>query len=157
MTAVRLDGTVVAKLIKEEVRRDVQALDRRGVRPGLGVLLVRDDPASAVYVRSKTRACEELGIHHEASHLSATATTGEVGSVVAAYNRRADIHGILVQLPLPAQVDTLRVLDLVEPAKDVDGFHPDNEGRLVQKRPRFVPCKRAAVMELFEPYRIAVY
>jgi methylenetetrahydrofolate dehydrogenase (NADP+) / methenyltetrahydrofolate cyclohydrolase len=156
MTAVRLDGTVVAKVIKDDVRRDVQDLDRRGVRPGLGVLLVGDDPASAVYVRSKTRACEELGIHHEARHLPATATTEEVVSVVEDYNRRADIHGILVQLPLPPQVDSMRVLDLVDPAKDVDGFHPDNVGRLVQRRPRFVPCTPAGIMELLQHYGIAI-
>jgi methylenetetrahydrofolate dehydrogenase (NADP+)/methenyltetrahydrofolate cyclohydrolase len=156
MTALRLDGAVVARAIKEEARREVQELDRRGVRPGLGVLLVGDDAASAVYVRSKTRACEELGILHEARHLPASATTEEVLSEVADYNRRPDIHGILVQLPLPPQVDSLRVLDLVEPAKDVDGFHPDNVGRLVQKRPRFVPCTPAGIMELLRHYGIPV-
>ena len=107
-----------------------------------------DNPASAVYVRSKTRACEELSILHETRRLPATATTAEVAAVVEEWNGRADIHGILVQLPLPPQVDAEQVLDLVDPQKDVDGFHPDNVGRLVQKRPRFVPCTPAGIMEL---------
>jgi methylenetetrahydrofolate dehydrogenase (NADP+)/methenyltetrahydrofolate cyclohydrolase len=148
MTAVRLDGALVARAIKDETRAEVEDLARRGVRPGLGVLLVGDDPASAVYVRSKTKACDEVGLHHETERLPATATTAEVVAVVEGYNSRADIHGILVQLPLPAQVDTARVLDLVDPRKDVDGFHPENVGRLVQKRPRFVACTPAGIMEL---------
>jgi methylenetetrahydrofolate dehydrogenase (NADP+)/methenyltetrahydrofolate cyclohydrolase len=148
MTAVRLDGAAVARAIKDETRAEVEAVARSGVRPGLGVLLVGDDPASAVYVRSKTKACDEVGLHHETVRLPATATTAEVVAVVDGYNARADIHGILVQLPLPPQVDTPRVLDLVDPRKDVDGFHPENVGRLVQKRPRFVACTPAGIMEL---------
>jgi methylenetetrahydrofolate dehydrogenase (NADP+)/methenyltetrahydrofolate cyclohydrolase len=126
----------------------VAKLQGRGVRPGLGVLLVGDDPASALYVRSKTRSCEELGLLHETRRLPASAGTGEVVAVVDEWNRRADIHGILVQLPLPPQVDTTLVLDRVDPGKDVDGFHPENVGRLVQRRPRFVPCTPAGILEL---------
>jgi methylenetetrahydrofolate dehydrogenase (NADP+)/methenyltetrahydrofolate cyclohydrolase len=148
MTAVRLDGAAVARAIKDETRAEVDELARSGVRPGLGVLLVGDDPASAVYVRSKTKACDEVGLHHETVRLPATATTAEVVAVVDGYNARPEIHGILVQLPLPPQVDTPRVLDLVDPRKDVDGFHPENVGRLVQKRPRFVACTPAGIMEL---------
>jgi methylenetetrahydrofolate dehydrogenase (NADP+) / methenyltetrahydrofolate cyclohydrolase len=156
MTAQRLDGAAVARAIKDELRVEVQDLARSGVRPGLGVLLVGDDPASAVYVRSKTKACEELGLLHETRHLSAAATTDEVVAVVEGYNRRPDIHGILVQLPLPPQVETGRVLDLVDPRKDVDGFHAENVGRLVQKRPRFVPCTPAGIMELLARSHIEV-
>jgi methylenetetrahydrofolate dehydrogenase (NADP+)/methenyltetrahydrofolate cyclohydrolase len=156
MTAMLLDGRATAVAINEEVRASIHALEARGLRPGLGVLLVGEDPASAIYVRSKTRSCEELGIRHETRHLPASASTPEVAMVVEDYNRRSDIHGILVQLPLPPQVDTLRVLDLVDPAKDVDGFHPQNVGRLVQKRPRFVPCTPAGIMELLARNRIVV-
>ena len=148
MSAKILDGMAVAQAIKAEVRDDIVRLQARGQRPGLGVLLVGDDAASAVYVKSKTRSCEELGMHHETRRLPVSASTAEVAAVVREYNARSDIHGILVQLPLPPQVDTELVLDLVDPHKDVDGFHPDNVGRLVQKRPRFVPCTPAGIMEL---------
>jgi methylenetetrahydrofolate dehydrogenase (NADP+)/methenyltetrahydrofolate cyclohydrolase len=143
-----LDGAATARAIKDELRDKVKSLAGRGLRPGLGALLVGDDPASAVYVRSKTRSCEELGLFHETRRLPATATTAEVVAVVREFNGRADVHGILVQLPLPRQVDTTAVLDLVDPGKDVDGFHPENVGRLVQKRPRFVPCTPLGIMEL---------
>jgi methylenetetrahydrofolate dehydrogenase (NADP+)/methenyltetrahydrofolate cyclohydrolase len=156
MTALLLDGVATARAIRAELQAEIVALAARGVRPGLGVVLVGDDPASAVYVRSKTRACEELGLNHETVRLPASATTGEVVAAVEEYNRRSDIHGVLVQLPLPPQVDAVRVLDLVDPAKDVDGFHPENVGRLVQKRPRFVPCTPAGIMELLSRYRIEV-
>lgn len=156
VSARLLDGVATAKAIKDELRGTIDDLRARGVRPGLGVVLVGDDPASAVYVRSKTRACEDLGIHSETQRLPRSATTADVAEVVEDYNRRRDVHGILVQLPLPAQVDATRVLDLVLPAKDVDGFHPENVGRLVQKRPRFVPCTPAGVMELLARSGIAV-
>jgi len=143
-----LDGAAAARAIREGLRAQVEALAARGQRPGLGVLLVGDHPASAVYVRSKTRAAADLGINHETARLPATATTADVARHVEDYNRRPEIHGILVQLPLPPPVDASRVLDLVDPAKDVDGFHADNVGRLVQKRPRFVACTPAGIMEL---------
>src|SRR5262249_39626247 len=146
MTAAVLDGAATAREIKDELRADVASLAVRGVRPGLGVLLVGDDPASAIYVRSKTKACDELGLHHETATLPAWATTVEVMARVEDYNRRSEIDGILVQLPLPAPVDTERVLRLVRPSKDVDGFHPENVGLLVQKRPRFVACTPAGGM-----------
>jgi methylenetetrahydrofolate dehydrogenase (NADP+) / methenyltetrahydrofolate cyclohydrolase len=156
VSARRLDGAATARAIREELRPEVQALAAQGRRPGLGVLLVGDDPASAVYVRSKTRACEELGLYHETVRLPAGAASEEVEASVAAFNAREDIHGILVQLPLPEQVDTETVLQLVRPAKDVDGFHPENVGRLVQKRPRFVACTPAGIMELLRREGISV-
>jgi methylenetetrahydrofolate dehydrogenase (NADP+) / methenyltetrahydrofolate cyclohydrolase len=150
MSASRLEGSSTAEAIRGEVRTEAQQLLRQGRRPGLGALLVGDDPASAVYVRSKAKACEELGLFHEVRRLPATSATAEVLAVVDEFNKRRDIHGILVQLPLPPSVDTQRVLDLVDPGKDVDGFHPDNVGRLVQKRPRFVPCTPLGIMELLK-------
>jgi len=148
MTALRLDGTKVAQEIQAALMGEIAALAARGVRPGLAALLVGDDPASAVYVRSKTRRCEELGLHHETHRLDASATSEEVLEAVEGLNRRPEIHAVLVQLPLPAQVDAQRVLDAVRPEKDVDGFHPVNVGRLLQKRARFVPCTPAGVMQL---------
>ena len=156
MPARVLDGAAVAREIRESLRGRVAELAGSGRRPGLGVLLVGDDPASAVYVRSKTRACEDLGLHHETARLPASATTDEVAARVLDYNRRPEISGILVQLPLPRQVDATRVLDLVRPDKDVDGFHPDNVGRLVQKRPRFVACTPSGIMALLARYEVAL-
>ena len=156
MTAALLDGISTARAIKDELRAEIEALGSRGVRPGLGVVLAGDNLASSVYVRNKTRACDELGIHHETALFPATTTTEEVAAKVTEYGRREDIHGILVQLPLPGAVDAARVLSLVDPAKDVDGFHPENLGRLVQKRPRFVPCTPAGIMELLQRHDIAV-
>ena len=156
MTAVLLDGTATARQIKDELRAEIEALKERSVRPGLGVVLAGENPASSVYVRNKTRACDELGIYHETALFPATANTDEVAAKVQEYGRREDIHGILVQLPLPASVDASRVLSLVDPAKDVDGFHAENLGRLVQKRPRFVPCTPAGIMELLARQDIAV-
>ena len=150
MSARRLDGTLVARQIQDELRPSLEALRARGLRPGLGVLLVGDDPASAVYVRSKTKRCDELGLFHETCRLPASATTDQVLAAVDAFNGRPEVHGILVQLPLPKQVDAQRVLDHVRPAKDVDGFHPANVGLLVQKRPRFVACTPAGIMELLK-------
>jgi methylenetetrahydrofolate dehydrogenase (NADP+)/methenyltetrahydrofolate cyclohydrolase len=151
-----LDGAATARAIREGLRVPVKELTARGRQPGLGVLLVGDHPASGVYVRSKTRAAEDLGIHHETARLPAAATTADVAAQIEDYNRRPEIHGILVQLPLPPQVDTARVLDLVDPAKDVDGFHAENVGRLVQKRPRFVACTPAGIMELLARNEVPV-
>jgi methylenetetrahydrofolate dehydrogenase (NADP+)/methenyltetrahydrofolate cyclohydrolase len=148
VSARRLDGAQVAAQMRQELASEVAVLAAAGCRPGLGVALVGDDPASAVYVASKTKACAETGIHSETARLGADATTAQVLDVVRGYNARADIHGILVQLPLPKQVDTEAVLHAVDPRKDVDGFHPENVGLLVQKRPRFVACTPAGVMEL---------
>jgi len=156
MSARRLDGAEIARQIREEARERAAELEAKGTRPGLGVVLVGDDPASASYVRSKTRACDDIGLFHETRHLGLGATTAEVLAAVEHYNRRVEIHGILVQLPLPRQVDTQRVLDAVRPEKDVDGLHPENVGRLVQKRPRFVPCTPAGIMEMLRRSGIEV-
>src|SRR5262245_30812835 len=148
MVAALLDGSKIARALREEARAEVAALAAARTRPGLGVLLVGEDPASAVYVRNKTRACDEVGILHETVTMPASATTEEVVAQVDAFNARGDIHGILVQLPLPPQVHAETVLLRVRADKDVDGFHPENVGLLVQGRPRFVPCTPAGIMEL---------
>jgi methylenetetrahydrofolate dehydrogenase (NADP+) / methenyltetrahydrofolate cyclohydrolase len=151
-----LSGATTAAAIREEAKRIASPLRDRGICPGLGVVLVGDDPASAVYVRNKTKGCEELGMLGETRRLPSTASTEDVLRVVEEYNSRSDIHGVLVQLPLPPQIDTTTVLDAVHPAKDVDGFHPENVGLLVQKRPRFVPCTPVGVMALLAEHRIGV-
>jgi methylenetetrahydrofolate dehydrogenase (NADP+)/methenyltetrahydrofolate cyclohydrolase len=156
MTAMVLDGAKVAADLRAEAKAALLAQPAGSPRPGLGVLLVGEDPASAVYVRSKTRACDEVGIAHETVRLPATATTAEVLAQVDDYNQRSDVHGILVQLPLPRQVHAETVLDRVRAEKDVDGFHPVNVGLLVQKRPRFVACTPAGIMELLRRSGIAV-
>jgi len=148
VTARLLDGAAIAKAIRAEAAASVRELAAAGVRPGLAVVLVGDDPASAIYVRNKTRACEEVGLQHETHTMPATSTTAEVLATVETLNARPDVHGILVQTPLPKPVDTKRVLDSVSPAKDVDGFHPANVGLLVQKRPRLDPCTPAGIMEM---------
>ena len=156
MTARKLDGKATARTIRDELRAEVARLTARGSRPGLGVVLVGDDPASAVYVRSKTaglRGARDAPRDARASPRPPPPRTWPRSS--AELQPRRDIHGILVQLPLPPQVDATRVLDLVDPAKDVDGFHADNVGRLVQKRPRFVPCTPAGIMELLARHEIA--
>jgi methylenetetrahydrofolate dehydrogenase (NADP+) / methenyltetrahydrofolate cyclohydrolase len=156
MVAALLEGTGVARALREEARAAIAALPPGGPRPGLGVLLVGHDPASAVYVRNKTRACDEVGIFHETVRMPASATTDEVLAQVDALNARRDIHGILVQLPLPPQVHAETVLLRVRADKDVDGFHPENVGRLVQKRPRFVACTPAGIMELLRREGVAL-
>jgi methylenetetrahydrofolate dehydrogenase (NADP+)/methenyltetrahydrofolate cyclohydrolase len=149
MTARILDGAAIARQIRDEVKAEALAfVAGGGRRPGLGALLVGDDPASHIYVASKTKACEELGLHHVTEQLPATSTTEEVLAVVERFNQDPSIHGILVQLPLPKQVDAIRVLDAVSPRKDVDGFHPENVGLLSQNRVRFAPCTPAGVMEM---------
>ena len=144
-----LGGARVAEQIKTEVAAEVARLAREhGVRPGLAVVRVGDDPASAVYVTNKVRTSEQLGLYSEHHALPAETETDELLALVAQLNAREEIDGLLVQLPLPSQVDEQRVLDAVDPRKDVDGFHPLNVGRLVLGRPALVPCTPAGILEL---------
>lgn len=145
MSARILDGKAIAGAVAEALRPRVAALPRR---PGLAVVLVGDDPASAIYVRNKARMAEKLGFHHRQVVLPATASEAEVVDVVAALNADDAIDGILVQLPLPRGIDKDRVLDLIRPDKDVDGFHPVNAGLLCQRRPAVVACTPAGCMRL---------
>ena len=149
MTARLIDGTGAAASIRDEITGDVKRLVAAGARPpGLGVLLVGDDPASAIYVRMKTAACDKAGFHSEQVNLPAGASQDEVLAAVQALNRDPRIHGILVQLPLPGHLDEDRVVRSIDPAKDADGLHPDNVARLAMGLPRVLPCTPAGVMEL---------
>ena len=143
-----LDGAGIAAAIKEEVKAQVCDLAAQGIRPGLAAVLVGHVPASEIYVRSKVQACEELGIYSELITPPETVTTEEMLDLVAALNDRDEIDGVLVQLPLPKQVDAKALLDAVSPAKDVDGFHPVNAGKLQAGRPALAPCTPSGVIEI---------
>ena len=148
MTARILDGKAVAAEVRADVAHRVKALVEKGVVPGLQVVLVGDDPASATYVRNKERYAKEVGMRGGTVRLPATATQAEVEAVVERLNADPGTHGILVQLPLPRGLDGDRAVGLVAPGKDVDGFHPLNQGLLLQGRPRFAPATPSGVVEL---------
>jgi methylenetetrahydrofolate dehydrogenase (NADP+)/methenyltetrahydrofolate cyclohydrolase len=150
MAAKILDGAKIASDIRREVAAEVASMAASGMRPGLAVILVGHNPASEIYVRGKVKACEEVGIYSEQHTPAETATTDELLAMVEDLNRRDEIDGILVQLPLPAQVDSKKVLMAVDPAKDVDGFHPVNVGFLSTQRPGLVPCTPAGVIEILK-------
>lgn len=156
MSAQILDGTKIAQEIRSEVAAEVKTISAAGLRPGLAVVLVGHVPASEIYVRGKVRACEEVGIRSDKLSPPETATTAELLRLIEDLNRRDDIDGILVQLPLPRQVDSKKVLLAVDPAKDVDGFHPMNVGYLSTRRPGLVPCTPAGVMEILKRGNIPV-
>jgi methylenetetrahydrofolate dehydrogenase (NADP+)/methenyltetrahydrofolate cyclohydrolase len=151
-----LDGNRVRDRILRDLRPRVEALAAASRPPGLAVVLVGDDPGSHIYVRNKVKACAELGIVSQSLSPPASITTDDLLAIVDALNRRPDVDGILVQLPLPPQVDTCRVLLAVAPEKDVDGFHPINVGNLVAGRPGPRPCTPAGIMELLRQYEIPV-
>src|SRR5579872_2227701 len=156
MAARILDGSKIANDIRGEVAAEVKSMSAGGVRPGLAVVLVGHNPASEMYVRGKVKACEEMGIYGEQHIPPETATTSELLRLIEELNRREEIDGILVQLPLPGQVDAKRVLMAVDPGKDVDGFHPVNVGFLSTQRPGLVPCTPAGVMEILKRSGIAI-
>lgn len=143
-----LDGAAIAAAIKQEVAEEVRALAAHGIKPGLAAVLVGHVPASEIYVRSKVQACAELGLASDLITPPDSVTTEEMLALVAQLNARDDVDGILIQLPLPAQVDAKALLDAVDPAKDVDGFHPVNAGRLLAGRPALAPCTPAGVIEI---------
>jgi len=149
-----IDGTRVAEEIKGEVAREAARLRAAGVQPGLAVVLVGTNPASQVYVRSKVRTSRDLGMRSETFDLPAETTTEHLLSVVRDLNARAEIHGILVQVPLPPQVDARRVLESIDPSKDVDGFHPVNVGRLVAGTAALRPCTPAGIIEMLRRYGV---
>jgi methylenetetrahydrofolate dehydrogenase (NADP+)/methenyltetrahydrofolate cyclohydrolase len=150
MSAILLDGTKIAADIKAEVTADVQGMSAAGLRPGLAVILVGNNPASEIYVRGKVKACEETGVLSEKHTPPDSVTTDELLRLVHDLNSRDEIDGILVQLPLPKQVDSKKVLLAVDPAKDVDGFHPMNVGFLSTQRPGLVPCTPAGIIEILK-------
>jgi methylenetetrahydrofolate dehydrogenase (NADP+) / methenyltetrahydrofolate cyclohydrolase len=156
MTAKILDGVSVAQAIKAEVASEVAEHSKRGLRPGLAAVLVGSDSASQLYVSGKVKTCEELGLYSEKIELPETTTTSELLALVRELNARDEIDGILVQLPLPKQVDAALVLNLVDPAKDVDGFHPVNIGRLTLNEPGLRPCTPAGIIELLDRSEIQI-
>jgi methylenetetrahydrofolate dehydrogenase (NADP+)/methenyltetrahydrofolate cyclohydrolase len=151
-----LDGAAIAAAIKAEVAEEVRALAKLGIRPGLAAVLVGHVPASEIYVRSKVQTCAELGLYSDLTTPPSTVTTEEMMDLVESLNDRDDVDGILIQLPLPEQVDTKALLDAVAPAKDVDGFHPVNAGKLMAGRPALAPCTPAGVIEILKRSGIAM-
>ncbi|MEE9141917.1 MAG: bifunctional methylenetetrahydrofolate dehydrogenase/methenyltetrahydrofolate cyclohydrolase FolD [Gammaproteobacteria bacterium] len=156
MSAVIIDGKAVAEKVKQEAARRVEALAERGHRPGLAVVLVGDDPASAIYVRNKRRACEQAGIVSHAFDLPSDASQDDLVALIHQLNDDDDIDGILVQLPLPDHIVEPDIIEAVDPAKDIDGFHPYNVGRLVQRIPKLRSCTPVGVLTLLEHYGIPV-
>lgn len=152
-----LEGRQIAEQIKQEVAEEVARLKSElGLKPCLAAILAGDDDASTVYVRNKMRACAEVGIQSAHHALPASTTTEELLRLIDELNRRDEVDGILVQLPLPKQIDEAAVIEAVEPTKDVDGFHPTNVGLLAMGRPRFVPCTPAGIIELIEQNEIEI-
>ena len=156
MAATILDGNKIAAEIRAEVASEVKDMAAAGIRPGLAVILVGHNPASEIYVRGKVKSCEEVGIYSEKLTPPDTISTSELLELVLELNRRDEIDGILVQLPLPPQVDSKQILMAVDPAKDVDGFHPVNVGFLSTQRPGLVPCTPAGIMEILKRSNIPV-
>ena len=154
MTARIIDGARIGRDIREEVRLDVESLKRQGVQPGLAAVLVGDNPASQVYVRNKIKACENLGIYSRELRLAKETTTHELLSTVEALNRDDTIDGILVQLPLPRQIDEPAILLAVSPQKDVDGLHPISAGNLALGRKVLTPCTPTGVIEILRREKI---
>lgn len=151
-----LDGNAIGAAIQAEVAANVLELQAQGIRPGLTVVLVGDNPASQVYVRNKVKTSAALGIKSELLTPTASITTEELLSVVAELNAREDVDGILVQLPLPKQIDTKQLLEAVSPEKDVDGFHPLNVGRLQAGRPALAPCTPAGIIQMLKRTAIPI-
>jgi len=156
MSARILEGAKIRDQIFAELKDEVRLLSAAGVRPGLAAVLVGENPASQLYVKSKIAACEEIGLSSALITLPATVGTLEMLAVVEDLNRDNNVDGILIQLPLPSQVDTKRILEAVDPAKDVDGFHPINLGRLVSGRPGLVACTPTGCMEILRRNEIKI-
>ena len=151
MSARLIDGKAISAAVREEVKtRAAEFSAQSGVTPHLAAVLVGDDPASAVYVRNKERACEKCGLKSTLHRLPAETTQAELADLVDQLNSDATVHGILVQLPLPDHLDSTPILDSILPAKDVDGFHAENVGLMLQGRPRFLPCTPHGVMKMLE-------
>ncbi len=149
MTAELLDGKALAKQIQDEIADEVaEFFQENGITPCLAAVLVGEDPASEVYVRNKRQACERTGLDSQLHRLPESATQDELLELIKKLNVDHAVHGILVQLPLPKQIDESRILQAIHPWKDVDAFHPENVGRIVQGRPRFLPCTPHGVQQI---------
>ena len=149
-----LDGKKVSQKVKDSLKEKVAKLKEKGINPGLAVVIVGDDPASRVYVNNKKKACEYCGIYSEEYALPASTTENELLGLVEALNAKADIHGILVQLPLPKHINEETIINAIRPEKDVDAFHPANVGKIMIGNYDFLPCTPAGVMELLEDAHI---
>jgi len=150
MSAQIIDGKGIAAEIKRELKGEVDNLSKQGITPGLAVILVGNDPASQVYVRNKSTACEKLGIYSETRRLPGETTTQELTPLIGELNQRRDIHGILVQLPLPPQIDKKLIFTSLSPMKDVDGLSPVSLGMILWGNPTFTPCTPAGILELLQ-------
>ena len=156
MAAKIIDGKAISAAVKKKVTADTAAfVANTGITPHLAAVLVGDDPASQVYVRNKERACEACGLKSTLHRLPAETTQEQLAALVEQLNNDAGVHGILVQLPLPKHLNSTPILDAILPSKDVDGFHPENVGLLLQGRPRFLPCTPHGVMKMLQHENIA--
>lgn len=151
-----IDGKAVSRAVRTRVAEETEALKKKGVTPGLAVIIVGEDPASQVYVKNKEKACEEVGFYSEKFALPENTTQQELNALVMELNERKDINGILCQLPLPAHLDDKEVINLINPIKDVDAFHPVNVGAIMIGNYHFLPCTPAGVMELIHSTGIDV-
>lgn len=152
-----LDGKKLSSKIKENLKKETaEFIEKKGITPGLAVILVGDDPASHAYVSMKAKACKEVGIYSVTHEMPSTVTEADILSTIQMINENPKIHGLLVQLPLPKHVDSTKILEAIAPAKDVDGFHPFNLGRLVAGLDSFVPCTPLGVMELLAEHDVDV-
>lgn len=151
-----IDGKAVSAAVRERVRLETEELKKQGVTPGLAVIIVGDDPASQVYVRNKERACAEVGFHSEKYALPSNTTQQQLNNLVCELNERKDINGILCQLPLPEHLNDKEVIDLIDPLKDVDAFHPVNVGAIMIGDYNFLPCTPAGIMELLHSTGIEI-
>ena len=156
VSAKIIDGKALANEVKQQVKGEVEKLAASGIIPGLTVVLVGDDQASQIYVRNKEKSCEQLGIKSEVYRLPATTTQAELGALIDRLNADPHVHGILVQLPLPAPLREKEVTDRIKPEKDVDGFHPVNLGRLLRGEEGICPCTPAGIMELIKASGVEV-
>ena len=147
-------GHEIKKLVHEQVKNDVEDLKKKGITPGLAVVLVGEDPASAIYVRNKGKACDAVGIYSETINMDASTSREELIGFISELNQDRQFNGILVQLPLPDQINEKTILETVSPEKDVDCFHPQNVGRLVAGEPYVLPCTPAGIMEMLKASNI---
>ena len=152
--AIIMDGKGFAAKCEAEIKKEAEALAAKGCRPGMAVVLVGENPASKVYVRNKEKDCQECGIYSAMYHLPERTSEQELLELLQTLNQDASIHGILVQLPLPKQIDAQKVIEAIDPRKDVDAFHPTNVGYLTTGMPRFAPCTPAGIVRLMEEYGI---
>ena len=156
MTAVILDGKLVASEVKQQVAVQVEQLAKRGIKPFLATIQVGDDPASSSYLRGKHKAAEEVGIQSENHHMPASTTQDKLEALLGQLNTNPRVHGILVQLPLPNGFDEDRVIERIIPYKDVDGLHPINEGRLAAGKEELVPCTPKGIIKLLSHYKVPI-